>query len=315
MSGAPAPRGIVAPAVADADAADAVRARFTTARPFAHCVIDGFFDNAFADALLREFPDFERGNDRNEHGTAGGKSVVERIRELGGAWRALDDCVQSAGFLDLVGRMTGIPDLLYDRDYFGGGSHDNRDGQSLDVHIDFNHHPGTGWHRRLNLIVYLNHEWDADWGGALELHRDPRDPASDEVASVLPLFNRCVIFETTEHSWHGFSEIRLPAEQSSLSRKSVALYFYTRERPVDETAPRHSTVYVDRPLPAHLQPGHVLHADDVAALHELLARRDQHNRRLYQELEALQARLDQSAVGRLAGLARRAAARLRSSRG
>ncbi|MBB1472739.1 2OG-Fe(II) oxygenase [Luteimonas sp. MC1782] len=304
---------LVAPGVAAA--ADAVRARFTSARPFAHCVIDGFFDDAFANALLREFPAFARGDHRNEHGEAGGKSVVERIRGLGDAWRALDDCVQSPAFLDLVGRMTGIPGLLYDRDYFGGGSHDNRDRQSLDVHVDFNHHPATGWHRRLNLIVYLNHAWQADWGGALELHRDPRDPANNEVASVLPLFNRCVIFETTEHSWHGFPEIHLPAGRSDLSRKSVALYFYTRERHADQTAPRHSTVYVDRPLPAHLQPGHVLDADDVAALHELLARRDQHNLRLYRELEGLQARLDQSTIGRLAGLARRAAGRLRHTRG
>jgi hypothetical protein len=313
MNAVPAAPAVLAPSVAAS--AEAIHARFAGARPFAHCVIDDFFDPGFAAALLRDFPGFARGNHLNEHGEAGGKSVVERIRGLGDAWRALDDCAQSAAFLDLVGCITGIPDLLYDRDYFGGGSHDNRDGQSLDVHIDFNHHPRTGWHRRLNLIVYLNPGWQADWGGALQLHRDPRDPSGDEVASVLPLFNRCVIFETTEHSWHGFSEIRLPAECASLSRKSVALYFYTRERPARESAPRHSTVYVDRPLPAHLLPGHVLQADDVDVLHELLARRDQHNLRLYRELEMLQARLDQSAVGRLAGLVRRAAGRWRHARG
>lgn len=308
MSGPGGLSGIIDPRV-PADA-DAIGARFATARPFRHCMVDGFFDPAFASALLEQFPAFERGNAVNEDGVAGGKSTVERIRSLGGAYAALDDCIQSPDFLALVGRLTGIDDLLYDPHYFGGGTHENRQGQSLDVHIDFNHHPATGWHRRLNLIVYLNPDWQDDWGGALELHRDPHDPANDEVVAIAPAFNRCVVFETTEHSWHGFQRIGLPPGMESTSRRSVALYFYTRTRPEEESAPTHSTVYVDRPLPPQLAEGHVLTGDDMAALRELLARRDGHVRRLYGDVERLQARLDATFASRLAGAARRALARL-----
>ena len=299
---------IVAPHAAEQ--ADALRARFLSATPFAHCVIEGFLDPGIAHALLTEFPAFECGNFRNEDGVAGGKSTIERIRGLGPAYAALDDCIQSRGFLDLVGRITGIPDLLYDADYFGGGTHENRDGQSLDNHIDFNYHPGTGWHRRLNLIVYLNQEWDDAWGGALELHRDPYDPETDEVVAIAPRFNRCVIFETTEHSWHGFPQIALPPQHRDVTSRYIALYFYTRERPATETAPRHSTVYVDRPLPAHLRAGRTLTERDLAELQELLLRRDVHNRRLYAELMALQHKLDQTlAVRMYAAVKRRLAAR------
>lgn len=300
---------LVAPHVARE--ADAIRARFLSAQPFRHCVIEGFFAPGFAEDLLAQFPGFERGNFLNEDGVAGGKSTVERIAALGGAHAALDACIRSPGFLSLVGRITGIDDLLYDPDYFGGGTHENRDGQSLDNHIDFNYHPATGWHRRLNLIVYLNREWHDDWGGALELHRDPHDPGTDEVVAITPLFNRCVIFETTEHSWHGFPMISLPPGRGMLSRKSVALYFYTRERPAAETASPHSTVYVDRPLPAHIAPGRALTGRDVAELRDLLARRDAHNRRLYGELQALQARLELGFASRVLGAARRALARRR----
>lgn len=301
--------GVVAPhAIA---AADDVRARFLAAQPFRHCVIEDFLAPGFADALLAGFPAFDRGNAINEDGVAAGKSTVERIRTLGPAWATLDDCIQSPAFLALVERITGIDGLLYDPDYFGGGSHENRDGQSLDTHIDFNHHPATGWHRRLNLIVYLNHEWEDDWGGSLELRRDPHDPDTDQAVTITPLFNRCVIFETTEHSWHGFPPIRLPETRRSLSRKSVALYFYSRERPAAELASAHSTVYVDRPLPAHLQPGRVLSERDVADLRDLMARRDAHNRRLYGEVHALQEELDRSMASRMFAAARRLLARLR----
>lgn len=301
--------GVVAAHVA-ADA-DAIRAGFDAARPFRHCVIEGFFAPAFAADLLSRFPGFELGNALNEDGVAGGKSTVERIRALGGAYATLDACIQTPAFLGLVERLTGIDGLLYDPDYFGGGTHDNRDGQSLDTHIDFNHHPATGWHRRLNLIVYLNPEWDEAWGGALELRRDPHDPAHDEVVAIAPAFNRCVIFETTERSWHGFPPIRLPPGRPELSRRSVALYFYTRERPADEAGPAHSTIYVDRPLPTHLAAGHVLDGNDMATLRELLARRDGHVRRLYGELEILRAQLDAGFASRVLGAARRALARLR----
>lgn len=272
---------------------------FERATPFAHCVIDGFLDDAFARRLLEEFPAFERGNRLNEDGQIGGKSTFESIAALGDGFRALDACVQSPAFLDLVGRITGIPDLLYDPHYFGGGTHENRHGQDLDSHVDFNYHPLTSWHRRLNLIVYLNPEWETAWGGALELHRDPYDPEHDEVVRIEPAFNRCVVFETTEHSWHGFDRIVLPDDRRDLGRKSVALYFYTRERPAAQTAGAHSTVYVDRPLPSHLRPGRTLTDRDHAELLELLARRDGHNRRLYQDIARLQAQVDQSFASRL----------------
>ena len=250
-------------------------------------------------------PGFERGNCLNEDGAVGGKSTFPRIAQLGGSFSELDACIQAPAFLQLVSRITGVPDLLYDPEYFGGGTHENRHGQSLDCHIDFNYHPLTGWHRRLNLIVYLNPEWEADWGGALELHRDPHDPDHDQIVRITPTFNRCVVFETTEHSWHGFERIALPDGRQDLGRRSIALYFYTRERPAAQTAGTHSTVYVDRPLPAHIQPGRTLTERDHAELRELLARRDGHNRRLYQDIARLQAQLDRTNASRLYRAVRR----------
>jgi hypothetical protein len=265
-------------------------AAFAAAKPFRHVVVDDFLDVDAAGALLREFPPFERGNARSENGDLGNKSTIEKIRELGASFAALDDTVRSRAFLDAIGAITGIPRLLYDPWYFGGGTHENRDMQDLDAHVDFNRHPVEHWHRRLNLIVYLNREWDDRWGGSLRLHSDPRS-ADDAIVRITPLFNRAVLFETTETSWHSFPEIRLPADKRDLTRKSIALYFYSEERPDEETGPTHSTIYVDRPLPREIAAGRTLVASDLETLRILLARRDQHVARLYGDITSLTGQL------------------------
>lgn len=216
----------------------------------------------------------------------GGKSTVEDIRSLGGAYALADDLFQSAEFSSLFSNLTGIPNLLYDRMYVGGGTHENRPGQELDPHVDFNYHPHQGWHRRLNLIVYLNPEWNEDWGGSIEFHEDPwRPPEQNRIRRVVPLANRAILFETSERSWHGFEVIRQPPDHPPISRKSLAIYMYTKERPPAETAPAHATVYVERPLPFVLRPGDSTEAQGPR-VRKALTRRVQHIVRLQERERA-----------------------------
>ena len=267
-----------------AQQADQFREAFLHAAPFKHGVIEGFFEPAFAERLLAEFPSFDPKLALNEMGQLGGKAVNTKIREISPAYQELYEMIGSKPFLDLMSRLSGIPDLIMDPKLYGGGTHDNRHGQELDAHVDFNYDEAQNLHRRLNIIVYMNKEWKTEWGGAIEIHSNPWEPDENRIRAFDPLFNRCVMFETNEYSWHGFPKIKLPEDKRHLSRKSISIYLYTKDRPAQEIAPMHGTFYVQRPLPGHIQEGHTLTSGDVTEIKTLLKRRDDWLR-MYQKME------------------------------
>ncbi len=257
---------------------------FLEAEPFKHIVIDNFFEPEFAEQLLSEFPAFDPALARNESGNTGGKAVHTNLRSVSPTYKKLYDAISGTEFLELVSRLSGIPNLILDPKLFGGGTHENLHGQELDAHVDFNYDEARQLHRRLNLIVYLNKDWRPEWGGALEIHSNPRQPSENRIRSYDPLFNRCVMFETNEYSWHGFPRINLPDAKRGLSRKSISIYLYTKDRPQAEVAPLHATFYVQRPLPERFTQGYSLTAEDLLDLRRLLIRRDQWIE-LYQKME------------------------------
>ncbi|MBM4242979.1 MAG: 2OG-Fe(II) oxygenase [Deltaproteobacteria bacterium] len=264
-----------------AAAAGELAARFRAAAPFPHVVIDGFLAPALCRQLVETFPAYDGERFRNDWGELG-KAWREDVSRLGPAWAELDRGLRSPEFLGLLSRISGIPHLLFDPAYFGGGTHENLHDMELDPHVDFNLHPQSQLHRRLNLLLYLNDEWDEAWGGALELHTNPwRPPHENRITTIPPLANRCVIFETSDRSWHGFRRIALPENRRHLSRRSFAMYLYTRERPALPLIPHDVTIYTDRPLPDRIHAGYTLTEADVAELGALVSRRDRKLEYLY----------------------------------
>lgn len=139
-------------------------------------------------------------------------------------------------FLRELSRLTGIPKLIADPYYTGGGFNLSRRGGFLDVHVDGNWHDAMAVHRRLNLILYLNQGWQKEWGGALGFYDETGEKL---VKAIDPVGNRLVIFETHDKSFHGHPEpIQCPEDEN---RTSIILYYYT-------SAPRPAEhVTVERP--------------------------------------------------------------------
>ena len=153
---------------------------------------------------------------------------------------ALTDELNSAEFVSWLSALTGIPGLTADPMLEGGGLHQCRRGGFLNIHTDFSHHHyHQHWRRRVNLILYLNEGWQAEWGGSTELWDRSMHRC---VAKYPPQLNHALIFNTDEYSFHGFPEpLQCP---ESVSRKSLALYYYAVDS--EKTAIR-STNYRARP--------------------------------------------------------------------
>lgn len=218
--------------------------KFQNNKPFPHIKLTDFLIPSVAEELYNDFPEFETGNYLNEFGKPGGKSTQPDIKKISPNYKKFHSYIGSPVFLNHMSDITGIPNLLNDPYMFGAGTHENRHGQSLNIHVDFNYnHPET-WHRRVNLLLYLNKEWYADWGGLIEFHSNPWGKNDTKVVYGIN-FNQAVIFVTTENSWHGFERINITQDKrKSHSRKLISIYLYTRDRPENEIVGPHGTYYV-----------------------------------------------------------------------
>ncbi len=244
---------------------------YKTANPFPFVVVDNFLDPDFAEALLNDFPVSSEANKLNEFGKKGPKTVTRNMREISASYEKLCEFMVSKEFVETVSRITGIEKLI-SLPNKAGGAHENRNSSMLAPHLDYNYlGEQSPLHRRLNLLVYLNKEWDPAWGGNLQLHSNPREWENNQIVSRSPDFNRCIIMETSERSWHGFDRVRVP---EGVSRKSISIYMFTEDRPESEIAPRHSTFYVQPPISEKFAEGRTLTEADAMELHAAMRKRD-----------------------------------------
>jgi len=211
---------------------------YIQAKPFPHIVLDDFFDPELVEQLLAEFP--QPGAIRwqtfdNEHEI---KLASAAESSFGPVTRLLLYHLNSITFLEFLTKVTGIPDLISDPRFDGGGLHQIVRGGKLGVHADFNRHRNFNLDRRLNLLLYLNHDWREEYGGHLQLWN--RDMTRCE-AKILPVFNRMIIFGTTDFTYHGHPD---PLEcPEHMTRKSLALYYFSNGRPAEEKSDAHSTLF------------------------------------------------------------------------
>lgn len=212
---------------------------FATAFPYKHIIMDNFLQEAFAQSLYQNFPTIDKLN-KHYHGLNEKKSEGSNFDDFHKDFSILrNEVLMSKEFGEMIAAITGIEGIFVTDDKLGTGLHQGGDGSFLDIHIDFNIHAEKNVHRRLNLLIYMNQNWKDEYAGDLEMWDAKMTKCEKKVA---PIFNRAVIFETNEISYHGYSTVHLPED---MTRKSIYTYFYT---PIREDASKyHDTVFKAKP--------------------------------------------------------------------
>lgn len=222
----------------DPDFISKLKSEFNNAKPYRHLKIDNFLTDELANKLYNQFPPIEQLS-KHYNGLNENKSEGADFTKFDPSFTIYKQAINSPEFTNLLAEITGIDELFTTDDELGCGLHQGKNGSYLDVHIDFNIHHIRKIHRRLNVLVFLNKNWKEEYGGKVELWNED---VTELGQAYLPSFNRCIIFETSEISYHGYSKITVPENET---RKSFYAYFYT---PIgDYKGKYHDTVFKARP--------------------------------------------------------------------
>jgi hypothetical protein len=223
---------------------ETLRQQYVNAQPFPFVTIDAFLDPGFVKKVVDAYPTFERAaaqgitfnavNEQKKVQITDSNLFPEPVAELNAALAA-------PSFLSELSYVTGIPNLVADAELVGGGMHITGPGGRLDVHVDFNYIEKLTLYRRLNLLLYLNPIWKEQWGGQIQLWDKG---INNCVQSFAPKLNRCVLFETSDISFHGVTPV---SRAATYPRCSFASYYYTRESPPNWKGSVHSTIFRARP--------------------------------------------------------------------
>jgi hypothetical protein len=218
----------------------ALRHAFDNAKPFQHLVLDDFIDAAVLDRIAQNLP------------AAGSAEMIRtENHRLKRTWHPnLSQCattrnlfaeLNSQAFLAFLAEATGLPFLIPDPYYDGSGLHEVLPGGRLGIHADFNMHSGMKVHRRINLLIYLNHDWQDAYGGHLEFW-DRKMKA--RVAAIAPVFGRAVIFATNLDAFHGHPDpLACP---STTSRRSLSQYYFSSPERSLAHLPKRSALWARR---------------------------------------------------------------------
>lgn len=200
------------------------RESFIRAKPFNHVIIDNFFTEECAEKLSAEFPEYDNPMWHVYDNAIEHKKTSNDWNKFPSNTYRMFEYLNSFEFIRKINLIVDC-DLHSDPGLHGGGWHIHERGGKLNIHLDYDIHPKMGLQRRLNLIIYMTKDWNSEWGGGLELwdHNDETNSPKSCVVKIENKFNRAVLFDTTQNSWHGLPEpLNCPI---GVYRKSFATYY------------------------------------------------------------------------------------------
>jgi hypothetical protein len=220
---------------------------YAAAAPFPHAVIDGLFDVEGLRRVAAEIPTKTQTGWTTWDTANEWKHVFDKPEHFGPSARQLCDELNSSEFVRFLERLTGISALVPDPHLTAAGYFQVKRAGFLNVHIDFARNPKLALVRRVNVLVYLNDDWEESWGGQLELWSSMD---SGPVVQVGPIMNRMVIFSTPDAP-HGHPKpVNAP---DGRSRLCFSAYYFTSPDAADAPDDRNGVLFSEHEVQAGLR--------------------------------------------------------------
>ena len=213
-----------------------LRGHWATSIPLKHFFIDGLFPEAYAQELAKAFPAPEKLIVRSsirerKHVGVDVKSYDPRVGEYLFAF-------QHPEVIQEIGEITQMAGLEADPTLYASGISIMGKGDFLNPHVDNSHDGDRRRYRVLNLLWYVSPDWKLQNGGNLELWDRPVRSA----CTILSKFNRLVVMETHQTSWHSVSEVLVNEPRYCLSN-----YYFSYLSPLNGKEYSHVTTFAGRP--------------------------------------------------------------------
>lgn len=197
---------------------------FKSSKPFNYIVIDNFLDLSVAKKIEESFYDYDSPEWHVYSNEIEEKKTINNWNLFSDVIYDFFSSLNSVSFTKLLSSKLGL-DLIPDFGLHGGGLHIHKGGGNLNPHLDYSIHPKLKLQRKINIIYYCSSSQDLlnSQTGQLGLWSGSSSSPSSLDKIIDPVFNRAVIFDTTQNSWHGLVN-PLPVN-CDFSRKSLAFYY------------------------------------------------------------------------------------------
>lgn len=186
-----------------------------------HIILDNLLPDELCTEIYDSFPKgsegfYSRSTFRERKKTSANMSLYNKI---------INDAIyafQDDKILSIISEITGIKGLEADKKLYAGGLSIMEKGDFLNPHIDNSHNLKREEYRRLNILYYVTPNWCIENGGNFELW----DAKVKHQKTIVSKFNRMVLMETTQDSWHSVSKVL-----TTLPRYCVSNYYFSKNSP------------------------------------------------------------------------------------
>jgi Rps23 Pro-64 3,4-dihydroxylase Tpa1-like proline 4-hydroxylase len=221
------------------------KSTFINSKPFKHIFLENLWNDLFLTQVSDEVANFNDWEGEKKFFGSQYKRYQSKWEKLPPQTYKLINFLNSPFFLKMLSFITNEKHLIPDPYLTGGGIHSTKENGFLKLHADFNWHKEMEVYRRINVLIYLNKNWNKDFGGQIELGIKKNNGSFEIFKSALPIFNRTLIFITDDHSFHG--QPNPVKNTNNRSRDSIATYYYQSKKPKNSSnEKRTGTNYINK---------------------------------------------------------------------